>query len=298
MQFVAKKNLPGVEKGERLVEAIDDSSESPIVVQLDDATSGQSIYCRDKNKNYFNFIGSKKALDEAFERIGEEKTDSFIKLVPGPQGEKGEPGRDGKAGRDGKDGLDGSIGPEGVPGPRGLEGPQGPSGEKGDRGDPGMQGPRGFPGPQGEKGDVGAEGPKGEQGVPGERGFEGVRGQRGEKGEQGEKGDKGDQGATGNPAELEVAFPLVVDTKTGKLSIDEGKLDEIFRKILNINPALMQDMSKQDWLAAAGGAVAIRKDRKMLLKSLGDLNIVGDGIAVEVRGGNCNIRVPMDGGSF
>lgn len=105
-----------------------------------------------------------------------------IKLIPGPQGPKGETG------------LQGLTGMQGLKGDTGLQGPKGDPGLQGVIGPKGEQGLQGLTGPQGL---TGLQGLKGEQGLPGKIGPQGEPGLQGEAGLQGEPGPRGEQGPTG-----------------------------------------------------------------------------------------------------
>ena len=78
-----------------------------------------------------------------------------------------------------------------------LMGPQGEKGDRGDQGERGIQGDRGDLGERGEKGDPGERGLQGERGEKGDRGDQGERGVQGDRGDQGERGEKGDPGERG-----------------------------------------------------------------------------------------------------
>lgn len=76
-------------------------------------------------------VGSLRAAEDRLKALEERA------LVPGPQGEKGEPGA---SGQDGTPGPAGQPGPQGEPGADGSPGPTGKDGEAGRNGDDGKDG--------------------------------------------------------------------------------------------------------------------------------------------------------------
>ena len=221
----------------------------------------------------------------------------------GVQGEKGDVGEQGPQGEHGEDGEQGPVGPRGLQGdqgPAGLQGEIGPQGEQGiqgEKGDVGEQGPQGIAGEKGEQGEPGRDGrdgPKGIQGPRGERGPRGSKGQRGDlgsagpAGERGEKGDRGDKGDPGDLSKITAQYPLIYDEKKGKLEFDTKQIEKAISK-LNIGSVNPQDMAK--YMVSGGGAVGIRKDKAMIIKSVSDINFKGDNIVVESRGKNINLSV-------
>ena len=241
----------------------------------------------------------------------------------GPKGEKGDPGEAGpqgeqgvrgEQGEKGERGEQGEIGPIGPIGPKGDKGEKGSRGEKGDKGDVGPIGPQGekgevggegSKGEKGDKGDRGPKGSKGDKGDAGEKGDRGPRGYRGEKGNegpQGPKGDKGEKGPKGDPGEsaiLKASYPLVYDTEEKQIRFETKKLEELLKKFSNFGGGQNGPdyAAMTDWLAAAGGAVAIRDGNdgdRMIIKSLNDLILQGSGITFALEGKN--VRVNISGG--
>jgi hypothetical protein len=201
----------------------------------------------------------------------------------GPQGEKGEKGDVGPQGEKGEAGAQGQQGEQGEAGARGETGARGERGERGaqgEKGETGSQGPRGEAGSQGLKGDTGERGPrgiKGERGAPGPRGPQGLAGLKGERGERGEKGDKGDQG---EPGLVVAQYPLVYDSEKRTVSIELNNLEERINKIFAPLAKKNFDTSKLDWLAASGGAVAIKKDGRYIKTIVADIDFRGTGVTV------------------
>ena len=201
----------------------------------------------------------------------------------GPQGEKGEKGDAGPQGEKGESGAQGQAGKQGEAGVRGERGEKGERGERGpqgEKGESGSQGPRGEAGPQGLKGLDGERGPrgiKGERGAPGPRGPQGLQGPQGERGEQGEKGDKGD---AGEPGLVVAQYPLVYDREKRTVSIELKNLEDRINKIFAPLAKKNFDTSKLDWLAASGGAVAIKKDGRYIKTIVADIDFRGNGVTV------------------
>lgn len=201
----------------------------------------------------------------------------------GPQGEKGEKGDVGSQGEKGEAGPQGPQGERGEAGERGEKGERGERGERGpqgQKGEDGSQGPRGEAGPQGLKGDGGERGPrgiKGERGAPGIRGPQGPQGPQGERGERGEKGDKGDPGESGV---VVAQYPLVYDSEKRTVSIELKNLEDRINKIFAPLAKKNFDTSKLDWLAASGGAVAIKKDGRYIKTIVADIDFRGSGVTV------------------
>lgn len=201
----------------------------------------------------------------------------------GPQGEKGEKGDAGPQGEKGESGAEGQAGERGEAGARGEKGERGERGERGpqgEKGESGSQGSRGEAGPQGLKGLDGERGPrgiKGERGVPGPRGTQGLQGPQGERGEQGEKGDKGD---AGEPGLVVAQYPLVYDREKRTVSLELKNLEDRINKIFAPLAKKNFDTSKLDWLAASGGAVAIKKDGRYIKTIVADIDFRGSGVTV------------------
>uniref|UniRef100_UPI00398E59A1 collagen alpha-1(XXVI) chain-like n=1 Tax=Pristiophorus japonicus TaxID=55135 RepID=UPI00398E59A1 len=94
--------------------------------------------------------------DATEEPLPTTRTDTVLRGLPGPVGNRGPPGLPGPPG------TPGSAGPTGSPGSSGLLGLKG---DPGDRGQPGLRGESGFkglPGGLGEKGETGDKGSQGE----------------------------------------------------------------------------------------------------------------------------------------
>jgi len=245
----------------------------------------------------------------------------------GPKGEKGDPGESGPQGEQGvrgEQGEKGERGEQGEIGPMGPMGPKGDKGEKGSRGEKGDKGDVGPIGPQGEKGEVGGEGSKGEKGDKGDRGPKGSKGDKGDAGEkgdrgprgyrgekgnegpQGPKGDKGEKGPKGDPGEsaiLKASYPLVYDTEEKQIRFETKKLEELLKKFSNFGGGQNGPdyAAMTDWLAAAGGAVAIRDGNdgdRMIIKSLNDLILQGSGITFALEGKNVRVNISGGGGGI
>ena len=223
----------------------------------------------------------------------------------GPQGDQGPVGDPGPSGKPGVDGKDGEVGPKGIQGNAGEIGPKGDPGEKGDQGEIGQVGPQGLIGPkgdpgekgkQGSKGSKGSKGDKGDRGDPGTDGKEGPRGQRGLDGKQGPKGDKGDSGI------VSAKYPLVYDTNGNEISFDTKKLEELLGKFSNLGPGQNGPdyAAMTDWLAAAGGAVAIidgNNNNAKVTNSLGDFVIEGSGVSLNKLGKTVTMTISGGGGA-
>ena len=221
----------------------------------------------------------------------------------GPKGEKGDPGEQGIPGPAGEKGDRGSIGPKGDRGEKGEKGDAGPKGEIGPEGKQGNRGPRGSKGEKGDKGDVGSAGPRGLKGEKGNVGPKGPKGDKGDPGEKGEKGDKGDRGEKGNPGEsgiLNAKYPLVYDAKGKEIRFETKKLEELLQRFSNLGPGQNGPdyAAITDWLAAAGGAVAVRNGNsgdKMIIKSLNDLILQGPGVTLAQEGKNVRVTISGSG---
>jgi hypothetical protein len=232
-----------------------------------------------------------------------EKGDPGEQGIPGPAGEKGDPGEQGLPGPAGEKGDRGSIGPKGDRGEKGEKGDAGPKGEIGPEGKQGNRGPRGSKGEKGDKGDVGSAGPRGLKGEKGNVGPKGPKGDKGDPGEKGEKGDKGDRGEKGNPGEsgiLNAKYPLVYDAKGKEIRFETKKLEELLQRFSNLGPGQNGPdyAAITDWLAAAGGAVAVRNGNsgdKMIIKSLNDLILQGPGVTLAQEGKNVRVTISGSG---
>jgi hypothetical protein len=243
----------------------------------------------------------------------------------GLHGIPGEDGKDGEVGPQGEQGIQGEVGPQGEQGIQGEVGPQGEKGNNGDRGGGGLPGIRGEQGIQGLEGKQGKQGPKGDRGKKGEQGVrgvdgkqgksgtKGVRGVDGKQGKSGTKGERGIQGKQGLPGTkgingrdgkdgvdgkdgqegfMDVQFPLKYDDKKKRISVDT----KVLQKMLSV-PANKEGQFI-DWVAlAGGGAVGIRDDSSMVIKSVSDLNFKGNAVSVERKGKDVELTF-TDTGTF
>ena len=192
---------------------------------------------------------------------------------------------------DGRDGSTGGYGPRG---------PRGELGEPGVKGEPGAKGSDGKNGIGGKQGIVGAIGKTGISGKVGPRGPKGEVGNAGPVGKEGNPGIRGPQGDAAEPAVLTTKFPIVYNEKNKEISFDYKKLNDL----LNITPSTGQNgpdyAAVNDWLAAAGGAVAIRdgnNNDSMIIKSLNDLVISGDAVTINREGKNVRLTINQGSGS-
>jgi len=229
--------------------------------------------------------------DDGSPGVDGERGDKGEQGEVGPQGEQGLQGEQGERGLQGEQGIQGEVGPKGEKGEQGVQGLPGEKGDPGEPGADGEKGEQGLPGTDGKDGKDGTPGtqgsigPKGDKGAKGERGQKGIKGVKGPKGEKGEKGDKGDRGEKGEPGE-----DAVLDTK---------KLEDLLSKFSNLGGGQNGPdyAAITDWLAAAGGAVAVRdgdNNDKFILKSLNDLILQGDGVTINREGKN--VRLTISGG--
>ena len=232
--------------------------------------------------------------------IGPKGEDGF----PGWPGDKGEPGKDGEKGEKGEKGDQGELGPQGERGdvgpagpvgpigPIGPEGPigkPGPQGPKGDRGEPGLAGKQGPVGPAGPKGE---RGPKGDRGEPGPQGNPGTKGDKGEKGPKGDRGEPGPQGQPGSSGVLSAQYPLILEDQT--LSFDGSKFKDELTKLVKTKLDAQTVANNFQWLntgSVGGGAVGIYKDKARVIKSVNDINFVGDNITVTRKGKQVDVSV-------
>jgi hypothetical protein len=226
---------------------------------------------------------------------------------PGPEGSQGSPGRDGWPGDKGEPGLQGPPGEQGPPGPIGPVGPEGPvgpvgpvgpegsvgkPGPQGLKGDRGEAGPAGKQGPAGSAGPKGERGPKGDRGEPGPQGKPGTKGDTGEKGPKGDRGDPGPQGEPGTSGVLSAQFPLILEDQT--LSFDGSKFKEDLTKLVKTKLDAQTVAQNFGWLntgSVGGGAVGIYKDKARVIKSVNDINFVGDNITVTRKGKQVDVSV-------
>ena len=212
----------------------------------------------------------------------------------GLQGEQGIQGEQGENGVQGEKGLQGEQGIQGLQGLQGEQGEQGLQGIQGLQGEQGLQGIHGEKGLQGEAGLQGKEGKQGIQGLKGERGLQGKQGLKGKDGKSGKDGKDGQHGKEGKDGEsgfLEVQFPLKYNEKTKRISVDT----KVLEKMLSVPPAQAQNI---DWVGlAGGGAVGIRDNNSMVIKSVSDLNFKGTGVSVERQGKDVQLTF-TDTGTF
>jgi hypothetical protein len=211
----------------------------------------------------------------------------------GVQGEKGEKGDRGEPGSQGPVGEQGPQGAQGIEGPPGKDGKPGPQGPKGDKGETGLQGIQGVQGLPGKQGNIGPQGPQGKDGKPGSQGPKGDKGNPGPqgipgpKGDTGLKGDKGDPGASGVAT---VKYPLVLDE--GNLSFDINKIQEVLSKLIKTKDDANQIAKNYGWLASSGGgAVGIYDNGARVIKSVNDLNFIGDGVEITRKGKQVDVKI-------
>jgi hypothetical protein len=208
---------------------------------------------------------------------GETTGGVFIASGTGPTGPMGPQGPRGMMGIMGPDGPQGPEGPQGEPGPQGIPGPKG---EKGDRGPQGLQG---------EAGPMGEQGPKGEDGIPGERGLKGAMGPQGPQGPAGPQGAKGDPGS---PGVLSANYPLVLDE--GELSFDGSKFKQELTNLVKSKLDAQTVAQNFQWLntgSVGGGAVGIYNNGARVIKSVNDLNFIGDGIELVRKGKQVDVKI-------
>ena len=228
----------------------------------------------------------------------------------GPQGPEGPQGEVGWPGDKGEQGVQGPIGPQGLKGDRGPAGPQGPQGETGKSGidgKPGKDGAQGLVGPAGPQGKAGPKGDTGQPGRDGSVGPKGDKGAKGDSGPQGPKGDKGNpgaegaQGPKGDPGESNIIsanYPLVLEE--GELSFDGSKFKDDITKLVKTKLDAQTVAQNFGWLntgSVGGGAVGIYKDRARVIKSVNDINFVGDNITVTRKGKQVDVAVSGGGGN-
>ena len=292
--------------------------------------SSDSLLSEEVKQEIFSRIRDRKLSED----VVQENLSNNPTIIPGPKGERGDngipgirgerggrglqgiQGEQGPQGEPGEQGIQGEQGPQGEVGPQGEIGPQGPQGEQGFKGEQGERGPQGEVGPQGPQGLQGEQGPQGIQGIPGERGIQGEQGLQGKigpkgekglkgdkgdkgspgkagvkgpKGDKGEKGDKGDKGEEGDSGIAIAQFPLKYDETTKRISVDT----KVLQKMLSVPPAQAQQI---DWVAlAGGGAVGIRDNNAMVIKSVSDLNFKGSGVTVTRQGKDVDVTVSGGG---
>jgi len=227
----------------------------------------------------------------------------------GPQGLGGEQGSIGSQGTQGDQGLQGIQGPQGVQGDQGPQGiggeqgaigPQGEQGTQGERGIPGIQGTDGSQGIQGLPGASGKDGKDGKTGKSGPRGAQGTQGKAGPKGDQGVKGDQGPigpegaQGAIGESPILTAQYPLVLEDN--ELTFDPKKIQEFLSGLIKSKSDADRVAHNMGMMASSGGgAVGIYKDKARIIKSVNDINFIGNNIVVTRKGKQVDVSVTGDG---
>lgn len=244
--------------------------------------------------------------------------DDGVQGVQGPQGLQGDQGPQGLGGEQGAigpQGIQGAQGPEGIQGPQGVQGDQGPQGLGGEQGEIGPQGEHGAQGEQGIPGIQGTDGSQGIQGLPGAsgkdgktgktgksgpRGAQGTQGKAGPKGDQGAKGDQGPigpeglQGAIGESPVLTAQYPLILEDN--ELTFDPKKIQEFLSSLIKSKSDADRVAHNMGMMASSGGgAVGIYKDRARIIKSVNDINFIGDNIVVTRKGKQIDVSVTGDG---
>ena len=217
-----------------------------------------------------------------------ERGDGGLSGIPGQRGQQGKAGLIGEQGEQGLIGEQGEQGVHGEQGEKGLAGNNGKDGKKGDKGEKGIQGEKGLAGNNGKDGKDGKNGKDGKQG---KSGLVGKIGKQGIKGEQGVHGEKGEQGEEGF---MDVQFPLKYNNKKKRISVDT----KVLQKMLAVSPTQAQTLENIDWVGlAGGGAVGIRDNGSMLIKSVSDLNFKGSGVTVQRKGKDVELTF-SDTGTF
>jgi hypothetical protein len=196
----------------------------------------------------------------------------------------------------GPQGIQGPIGPQGVPGEIGPQGVPGPVGIRGPKGEMGPEGPQGVQGPEGPEGEIGPVGPQGPKGIPGAKGEPGPQGLLGPVGPEGPQGPKGDPGESNI---ISANYPLVLEE--GELSFDGSKFKQELTSLVKTKLDAQTVAQNFGWLntgSVGGGAVGIYKDRARIIKSVNDINFVGDNITVTRKGKQVDVEVTGGGGSI
>lgn len=197
--------------------------------------------------------------------------------IVGPTGEQGEAGVPGKDGGDGAPGNDGKPGEQGVRGSDGTPGKNGKAGAPGNDGKDGAPGNDGSPGKAGKAGKAGKIGPKGEQG------------DRGPVGKRGQSGVDGVDGKDGSSGVVRARFPLKYDDEKQELSFDSKSLEKVL-SIPNVDPMAINNLLTA---IGGGGAVGIKHDGRMLIKSVSDIH-VKRGLDAIRRGKNVDLELDND----
>jgi len=93
-----------------------------------------------------------------------------------------------------------------------------------------------------------------------------------------------------------------LDEKTKTITFDTKSLEKFLSSITKNIGGLQKGpdyTAVTDWLAAAGGAVAIRDEGNMVISSVNDMNFIGDGVTITRRGKNVDIEISgLDGGNY
>lgn len=216
-------------------------------------------------------------------------------LPKGPPGLNGMPGEKGETGEQGDKGDRGPAGPKGSVGVAGPKGEKGPKGDKGSSGKDGLDGKdggdgaQGERGPRGEKGTKGPKGDSGKQGIPGPVGPDGPRGQQGEIGKRGPKGEIGKRGTEGKSGVVRARFPLKYDEKKQELTFDAKSLERVL-SVNNFDPMAVNNLLTA---IGGGGAVGIRHDGRMIIKSVSDINVTR-GLEILPKGKNVELQLDTD----
>jgi hypothetical protein len=240
--------------------------------------------------------------------VAGEKGEQGDKGDKGVTGDRGETGWTGYPGDKGLQGVDGPTGPKGEKGDQGIQGVAGEQGIQGEQGIPGIQGAEGSQGIQGLPGASGKDGKVGKTGKSGPRGAQGTQGKAGSKGDQGAKGDQGPigpegaQGPTGESPVLTAQYPLILEDN--ELTFDPKKIQEFLSSLIKSKSDADRVSHNMGMMASSGGgAVGIYKDRARIIKSVNDINFIGNNITVTRKGKQVDVSVtggnaPGGGGTF
>jgi len=213
-------------------------------------------------------------------------------LPKGPPGFNGIQGEQGVTGSVGERGEKGDAGPQGEQGQKGDRGPIGKAGSKGKDGTDGKDGVSGEAGPRGPKGEKGTKGPKGDsgkQGIPGPAGPVGTKGVQGPEGKRGQKGEVGKRGTEGKSGVVRARFPLKYDENKQELTFDAKSLERVL-SVNNFDPMAVNNLLTA---IGGGGAVGIRHDGSMIIKSVSDINITR-GLEILPKGKNVELQLDAE----
>ena len=148
----------------------DGNAVASLTNEIASKASIDSVYSKEDIDGKIAELNNQDAtLQEQYNQL-DQKIDSIVPGLEGPQGAEGPQGPQGEQGATGETGQQGAEGPQGA---EGIQGPQGPQGAEGPQGPQGAEGPQG---PQGEQGAVGETGPQGAEGPQGPQGPQGVAG--------------------------------------------------------------------------------------------------------------------------